>query len=261
MSIIGYITTHTHNIKGIIMKDVLQDIIQHTLGIGVIDLVKINGTTSETNLSAVAEDRTVILNCKFKNPIAGFDGVFGMPALSKLKTILSFSDEYDENANISVLTTTRDGINQPSTIHFENKSGDFVNDYRLMAKEIVEEKVKNVVFKGATWSINFQPTVHGIGRLKKQAQVNSEQIVFSTKFVNGDLQVNIGDPSSTSGNFIFHPKPTGIMNNELKWPVRQFLSIMDLPGDKQVFISDQGVMKITVDSGQADYEYLLPACN
>jgi hypothetical protein len=49
------------------------------------------------------------------------------------------------------------------------------------------------------------------------------------------------------------------MTKELKWPVKQFVSIMDLTGDKHVYISDQGVMRITVDSGIAEYEYLLPA--
>jgi hypothetical protein len=43
------------------------------------------------------------------------------------------------------------------------------------------------------------------------------------------------------------------------WPVKQFISIMDLPGDKVVKFSDQGVAQITVDSGIADYTYLLPA--
>jgi hypothetical protein len=34
---------------------------------------------------------------------------------------------------------------------------------------------------------------------------------------------------------------------------------MDLSGDKRIEISDQGVMRVTVDSGIADYEFLLPA--
>jgi hypothetical protein len=116
-----------------------------------------------------------------------------------------------------------------------------------------------VVFKGANWSVDFVPTIHGVGRLKKQAQVNHDQDVFTTKYFKGDLQVNIGDAASTSGNFVLHPNPTGTMTKELKWPIKQFLSIMDLTGDKHVYISDQGVMKITVDSGIAEYEYLLPA--
>ncbi len=48
------------------MKDHLQDIVQHTHGLGVIDLVKIVGTTSETNLEAISEDRSVIVQAKFK---------------------------------------------------------------------------------------------------------------------------------------------------------------------------------------------------
>jgi hypothetical protein len=43
------------------------------------------------------------------------------------------------------------------------------------------------------------------------------------------------------------------------WPVKEFLSIMDLPGDKIIRISDAGATEIVVDSGLAVYRYLLPA--
>ncbi len=242
-----------------VTKDVLQDLIQHTLQLGVIDLVKITGSKTETVINAAAEDRSVIMNATFKAPVLGFEGVFGMPTLGKLKTILSFSDEYDENAKITVTRQQRNGVDAPSAIHFENKTGDFVNDYRLMTRELVEEKVKNVMFKGATWNIDFSPQIPGVQRLKKQSSVHSEETTFTTKFVNGDLTVKFGDPATHQGNFVFQAKPNGTMTKELKWPVKQFVSIMDLTGDKHVYISDQGVMRITVDSGIAEYEYLLPA--
>ena len=38
------------------MKDYLQDIVQHTYWLGFIDLVKIDGTDSETTLEGLAED-------------------------------------------------------------------------------------------------------------------------------------------------------------------------------------------------------------
>lgn len=242
-----------------INKDILQDLIDHTLGLGVIDLLKITGTDKETAINAAAEDRTVILNGKYKNPVLGFNGVFGMPNLPKLKIILGFSDEYDENAKINVTRQNREGEDQPVAIHFENKIGDFVNDYRLMSKMIVEEKVKNVVFKGATWNVDFQPAISGVQRLKKQSNVHSEETVFTTKIEKGNLVVNFGDPATHSGNFVFHSGLKGTFSRPLSWPVRQFVSIMDLVGDKHIYISDQGVMRITVDSGVADYEYLLPA--
>lgn len=241
------------------MKDILQDIINHTLNLGVIDLLKVTGTAAETSIAGVAENRTVIFNGKLKNPAADFTGVFGMPNLPKLKTILSFSEEYDENAKITVSKQSVGGVDQPASVLFENKSGDFKNEYRLMDKTIVEDKVKNVLFKGAKWDIDFEPTVAGVGRLKKQAVLHSEDETFKTSMAAGNLSVQFGSPSNYSGNFVFHSGLKGSLTKPAGWPVKQFLAIMDLLGDKRIYISDQGVMRITVDSGLADYEYLLPA--
>lgn len=240
------------------MKDNLQDLIQHTYGLGCVDLIKVTGTDTETQIAAIAEDKSVVVSGTFKTPLADFIGTFGMPNLAKLKTILSF-DDYDDQAKINVTKSNKDGVDVPTTIHFETKTGDFVNDYRLMSKTIIEEKVKNVTFKGAAWNVEFEPTVAGIMRLKKQASANSEEPNFTTKTDNGDLKIYFGDPSTHSGNFVFHPGVTGTLSRAWNWPVKVFLAIMDLPGDKTVRFSDAGAAEITVDSGLATYRYLLPA--
>ena len=240
------------------MKDYLKDLIDHTYGLGVIELIKVSGTDTETTINAIAEDKSVIVSGTFKSPIADFVGIFGMPNLSKLKTIIGF-DEYDEHAKINVTTVQRDGVDVPATIHFETKNGDFINDYRLMNKTIVEEKVKSVMFKGAAWGVEFEPSTAGILRLKKQASANSEEQNFTTKTDNGDLKIYFGDPSTHSGNFVFQPSITGTLTKTWMWPVKQFISIMDLVGDKTVRISDAGAAEVTVDSGIATYRYLLPA--
>lgn len=240
------------------MKDILLDIVQYTHSLGCIDLIKITGTDTETAVNAVAEDKTVIISGALKVAQPQFAGVFGLPNLNKLKTILSFS-EYDETAQIRVETVTRDGVATPCAVHFETKNGDFVNDYRLMSKILVEEKVKNVSFKGATWNVTFEPTVPGIMRLKKQAQANSEELAFTMRTDSGDLKVYFGEPSSHSGNFVFQNNVGGTLARSWMWPVKTFISIMDLPGAKTVQISDQGAASITVDSGLAVYTYLLPA--
>lgn len=240
------------------MKDYLQDLIQHTHGLGCVDLIKVVGTDKETNITAIADDKSVIVMGSFKTALPDFEGTFGMPNLGKLKTILGF-DDYDENAKISVTKTNRDGSDVPTAIHFETKDNDFVNDYRLMAKALIEEKVKNVTFKGANWNVEFEPTVAGIMRLKKQASANSEEPNFTVKTDNGDLKIFFGDPSTHSGNFVFHPQISGTLARSWMWPVKQFLAILDLPGDKTVKIADQGAAEITVDSGLAVYRYLLPA--
>lgn len=240
------------------MKDTLNDIIHHTLPLGGIELIKIVGTATETTMSAVTENKTVILSAKFKNPVPGFVGVFGMPSLEKLRTILSFDDEYDSNAKISVLTENKDGVNQPSVIHFENAGGDFVNDYRLMSKVLVEQKIKNVIFKGANWNLNFKPTIPGITRLKKQSSVHNDEPNFTVHYDSGSLSMSFGNVSTHAGKFVFQSGVSGALTKQLQWPVKQFLSIMDLTGDKHIHISEQGVMRITLDSGIAEYEYLLP---
>ena len=116
------------------MKDYLQDIVQHTHGLGFIDLVKITGTAEETRLDAMdLENRTVVVMAKFKNPVPEFVGTFGMPNLGKLNIILNIP-EYKENASITV---TQKESGELDGINFVNKTGDFRNDYRFMSAGIV----------------------------------------------------------------------------------------------------------------------------
>jgi hypothetical protein len=240
------------------MKDTLKDLIEHTHGLGCVELIKITGTDKETTINAVAEDKSVIVSGTFAKPVADFIGVFGMPNLGKLKTILGF-DDYDDTSTVNVTRVQKDGADVPSSIHFETKTGDFINDYRLMLKSIIDEKVKVVTFAGAAWNVEFEPSVAGIMRLKRQASANSEEANFVTKVENGDLKIFFGDASTHSGNFVFQPSVKGTLSRSWFWPVKQFQGIMDLVGDKKVYIADAGAMKITVDSGIAIYTYLLPA--
>jgi len=240
------------------MKDHLQDIVQHTHGLGVIDLVKIVGTDTETILEAIAEDRTVIVQAKFKGVVADFIGTFGMPNLGKLNTILNIP-EYREDADIAVTRQDRNGESVPVGVHFENKAGDFKNDYRFMAAEIVSDKLKTVKFKGVKWNVDIVPSVASIQRLKFQAQANSEETTFTAKTEGTDLKFFFGDHSSHAGNFVFQTDVSGSLTKSWAWPVAVVISILNLPGDKTFKISDEGAAMITVDSGIAEYNYILPA--
>lgn len=240
------------------MKDHLLDIVQHTHGLGVIDLVKIVGTENETILEAIAENRSVILQAKFKGPIAEFVGTFGMPNLGKLNTVLNIP-EYKENAVITVSTQDKNGEAVPVGVHFENKSGDFKNDYRFMSAEIVNDKLKTVRMKQVAWNIDIVPSAASIQRLKFQASANSEENNFIAKTENSDLKFYFGDHSSHAGNFVFQSSVSGKLSKAWAWPVAVVISILSLPGDKTFKISDEGAAMITVDSGIAEYNYILPA--
>ena len=237
------------------MRDYLLDIVQHTHALGFIDLVKISGTADATTIEAISEERIAIVQAQFHNPIPEFIGTFGMPSLSKLNTILNIP-EYKEDAKYTVMKKSND---EPSGVHFENKHGDFKNDYRFMSSEIVNDKLKTVKFKGVKWNVEIEPTVAAIQRLKFQAQANSEETTFIARTEKNNLVFYFGDHSSHAGNFVFANDVAGTLSKAWHWPVSAVISILNLSGDKIFRFSDEGAAQITVDSGLALYNYILPA--
>jgi hypothetical protein len=240
------------------MRDYLLDIVKNTYGLGIIDLVKIAGTDTETNIEALAEDRSVIVQAKLNGPVPEFIGTFGMPNLGKLNTILGIS-EYKDNAKISLTKQDRNGEQVPVGLHFENAAGDFKNDYRFMSQEIVNDKLKTVKMRPVTWHVEFEPTVANIQRLKFQASANAEELNFTAKTEGSDLKLFFGDHSSHAGNFVFQSGITGTLTKGWSWPVNAVMAILSLAGDKTFHISDEGAAQITVNSGLATYNYILPA--
>ena len=239
------------------MRDHLLDIVKNTFGLG-IDLVKITGTAQETGIEALAEDRSVIVQAKLNNSVPEFIGTFGMPNLGKLNTILGIP-EYKENAKISLTTQDRNGETIPVGLHFENAAGDFKNDYRFMSQEIVSDKLKTVKMRSVNWNVEFEPTAAAIQRLKFMASANSEETTFTVKTEGNDLKLFFGDHSSHAGNFVFQSGVSGALTKGWSWPVTAVIAILNLSGDKSFKISDEGAAQITVNTGIATYNYILPA--
>ena len=240
------------------MKDILTDIVAHTHNLGILPTVKITSDSASTIVESMAEDRSVILSAKTKVPVAEFDGVFGMPNLDKLNLHLK-NPEYRDNATITVVKVDKGGTMTPVSMHFENAAKDFINNYRFMSTEVINEKLKTVKFKGASWDVEFEPNVVALSRLKLQAQAHSDETVFQVKTDKDNLIVSFGDASTHAGSFTFQSGISGKLKHTWSWPVTQVLSILNLDGDKTVRITDMGAMQITVDSGMAEYNYILPA--
>lgn len=237
------------------MKDYLLDIVSHTHSLGVIDLVKITGSEDSTLINAVGAERVAIVEAQFHNPIPEFIGVFGMPNLGKLKTILDIP-EYKDDPKITMLKKDDGSLNG---IHFENSIGDFKNDYRLMSSTVVNDQLKTIKFKSVKWGVEIEPSVAAIQRLKFQASANSEETSFIAKVEKGNLVFYFGDHSSHAGNFVFAHDVNGSLTKAWHWPVSAVISILNLPGNKMIRFSDEGAAQITVDSGLAIYNYILPA--
>jgi len=128
-----------------------------------------------------------------------------------------------------------------------------------MDKQVVETKVRNFVYNGSGWNVEFEPSLVGIQQFKRQASANSEEPQFSVKTVNNELRIFFGTPANHNGNFVFASNITGTLSKNWQWPVKQFINILEMNGTKVIKINDQGAAVIEVDSGLIIYQFFLPA--
>jgi hypothetical protein len=242
------------------MKDILQDIVAHTNKLGFLNIVKITGTEDKTLVDSMADDRSVIMYSETTNPYPDMIGTFGMPQLDKLRYLLD-GKEYQEDAKIEVTMADRNGDTIPVGLHFENKDGDFKNDYRFMNQDIINEKLKTVKFRGVKWDVEVEPTVAAIQRFQFQAGANTEHTTFLAKTDGDKLIFTFGDVSSHGGEFVFATGVTGKVNKTWTWPVSSILAILKIAdaNNAKMSFSNEGAMQITLDSGLAIYKYIIPA--
>ena len=242
------------------MKDILQDIVSHTHSLGFLNIVKITGDDKKTTIDSMADDRTVIMYGETTSPQPEMVGVFGMPQMNKLKYLLD-CPEYKEDAKIEVVKQDRNGDEIPTGLHFENKGGDFKNDYRFMNTEIINEKLKTVKFRGVKWDVEVAPSLAAVQRFSFQAAANNEHTTFLAKTDGDKLKFTFGDAASHGGEFIFATGVTGNLNKGWTWPVAPVLAILKASdvNNTMMSLSNEGALQITLDSGIATYKYIIPA--
>lgn len=242
------------------MKDILQDIVSHTQKLGFLNIVKVTGDEDKTAINSMADDRTVIMFAETANPYPEMIGTFGMPQLEKLRYLLDGS-EYQKDAKIEIQTGQRNGAEVPVGIHFENKAGDFKNDYKFMSTEVINEKLKTIVFKGVKWHVEVKPELNAIQRFAFQAGANTEHTSFLARVDNNNLKFTFGDVSTHGGEFVFATNVSGKLSKAWTWPVAPVLAILKAAdvNNTTISFSDEAAMQITLDSGLATYKYIIPA--
>ena len=242
------------------MKDILTDIVSHTQNLGFLTTVKVTGTAEGTTINSMADDRSVIMEATTAAPYPDMIGTFGMPQLNKLKYLLDGS-EYKEDAKISIVSAERNGEVLPVGLHFENKDGDFKNDYRFMSTEIINEKMKTVKFRGVKWDVEVEPSIAAVQRFNFQAGANNEHPTFLAKTDGDKLKFIFGDASTHGGEFVFATGVVGKLDRGWTWPVQSILSILKIAdvNNTKMSLSNEGAIQITLDSGLATYKYIIPA--
>lgn len=241
------------------MKDIIFDIVKQTSGLGVIDLIKVTGTTTETQVDAVDQDKTVVLSAKLHTPSPTLEGEFGMGNLGLLNGICNMYNR--DGGEVEIVKANQRGVTVPETILFKDADGN-VDRYRLMSKEIVDHQLETVKFKGAKWDVTFEPTKVKVQELAQAAGIYSGiEPTFTFKAENGNLAIILGSESIGYSKRIFAVNQGAGLRDGLTFPLGQFLTILKscMGGVCVLSISNQGACQISVDTGIGLYNYILPA--
>lgn len=243
-------------------RDVIQDIVKHTAGLGFISTVKVTGSDTETLLDAMDSDRTVILKAKLNNPMPEFAGEFGMGMLDKLQGITGLLNFQAEGTTVEVVRSERNGTSIPSDLSVKDVEGN-EDKYRFMNKETVDQILQTVKFKGVDWDVTFEPTKQKVSELQQLAGVyGGVEPNFTVKTEDGNLIITVGaNDGSFTGKRIFAKNVDGEIKEGFAWPLSQVLSILKLGMSSSCVmqISSKGALQISVDSGIGQYDYILPA--
>ena len=240
------------------MRDVFLDLVNHTSNLK-IEAIKVTSTDEETKFLAKI-DASLVMFAKTAVPVKELKGTIGLRDLSILSYHLK-NPEYQKDATITIVEKEENGEKVPQYMQFVNKNKDFKNEYRFVSKNIINRQVEDTVLeeKNITWVAEFVPSQISIDRLKRMAGSITEDTFFSYKLEDEDLNFYFDNPSSHGGSFTFEKLKKGTLRHSFTWVLSLFQSVLDLDGDKKITMSDQGIIKIEVDSKIAKYDFYLLA--
>ena len=243
-------------------RDIVQDIVKHTAGLGFITSVKVTGTDESTTLDAMDADRTVILQAKLHNTVEEFNGEFGLGNLGFLAGVTALGNYQTDDATVEVVARDRNGVSSPDHLMFRDADGN-TDQYRFMSKEIIEQTLQTVKFKGVEWDVTLEPTKAKVNELTQVAGIyGGIEPNFTVKTEGSDLIVTVGAADgSFTGKRTFAQNVNGEITEGYAWPLAQVLAILKLgmSGTCVMQISKKGALMISVDSGIGKYDYILPA--
>ena len=244
------------------IKDVLKDVLKHTHGLGIFEMVKMTGTVDGTEIETVDPDKTVILKGVTVNPVPDFvDATVGLSRMGVLQGYLQYPGFDDADATVKIDTQERNGETIPVEVAFEAQDGNDAH-YRFMLSDVINQQLKEIKFKGAEFDINIVPTAKNLKDLGYfNSVLGSFEANFSPKTNGTDLFFHIGDGVSDRTKIHVSNTIEGSITRDWRWPLDIVLKILRL-GDNAtcvMSINDQGLLQIKVDSGLGVYTYLLPA--
>ena len=244
------------------IKDTLKDVLKHTHSLGIFEMVKIAGTTTETVVETVDADKTVIFKGKTINPVADFaNGTVGLSRMSVLDGYLKYPDFDADTATVQVVKQSRNGEDVPVEVEFVGENGTDAH-YRFMLADVVNQQLKEIKFKGAEFDVAIVPSQKNLKDLGYFSSVLSTfESTFSPRTEDGKLYFYIGDAASDRTKILISEAPGGELTHDFSWPLDVVLKILRLGDNSNIVLSinNKGLLQVKVDSGMGEYTYLLPA--
>ena len=243
------------------IKDTLKDVLRHTHALGIYEMVKVTGTMEETEIETVDADKTVILKGKLKSPVADFVGnTVGLSRMGTLARFLEYPGFTEDTATVEVVTQKRNDEDVPAEVKFQDENGTEAH-YRFMAAEIVNQQLKAINFKGASYDVEINPTAKMLKDLNFFSSALDLEDTFTPKTEGGNLYFLIGEAGSDRTKVKVAEAVTGDLTHDFQWPLAIVLKICRLSENANVTMSfnQKGLLQIVVDSGMGEYTYLLPA--
>jgi hypothetical protein len=249
------------------VRSIIKDLVSYSVPLN-FTTIRVTSDKTKTLFEAVDEDRRVIMKATSKEPVAEFDGVFGMPNLKILKgyieafdKMIDASDKNAKKVSIDIQKNNTDNPNLPTDIQFKIPSVSTAI-YRLQLMNLPSQlSLKST----PSWDAEIvQPSRSKISEFAAFASILSDiEKNFSVKTNNEELlKFNIGNENSSTDkvSFVFADGVKKTVNPQLFWRCNDFLSIMNLSSAAAtvVKISNLGVIQISVDTGLINYDFLLP---
>lgn len=244
------------------IRDTLKDVLKHTHSLGIFDMVKITGTKTETQIETTDAEKTVIFKGRTIKPVKDFvDSTVGLSRMSVLHGYLQYPGFDEDGASVEVVTQERNGDTVPVEVRFEASDGtDAV--YRFMLADVINQQLKEIKFRGAEFDIDLVPTAKNIKDLVYfNGILGAFESNFSPKVVDKKLYFHIGDGVSDRTKILIAEGVDAKINGDLRWPLDIVLKILKLSDSSAATLSinTKGLLQIKLDSGLAEYTYLLPA--
>jgi hypothetical protein len=239
----------------------LSDIVRNVGSLTAIEMVKVIGTCRDAKLETIDYHESVVIFGEMYGPIDGINSTIGMGDLRLFKNIVQAPWFDPSSIKTTVVKAAR---NHSDYLMFETSKGDEYR-YQLMSQGYVDQVVKVPPFKGATFQICAVLAQEAIDLLKywyRTLEGYSPDRFYVAVTPKGRLMFTIGDVSDCKK--LVMAEGVGTLRNRFSYPTKKVLDVLALNSTSKslvLSISDQGVMKLDVDSGLGKYRFLFPGKN